>query len=40
MPGTGDVTKEKAIEFYHGPFGKVMRELATSGRNLTLGTHV
>ena len=30
MPGPGDVIKEKAIELYHGPFGKVMRELAAS----------
>ena len=30
MPGTGDVTKEEAIELCRGPFGKVMRELAAS----------
>ena len=30
MPGTGDVTKEEAIELCRGSFGKVMRELAAS----------
>ena len=30
MPGTSDVTKEEAIELFHGPFGKVMGELAAS----------